>query len=75
MAKQLKKYINLLIEDYKEIPLSTHIVRALHEYSNIEYVPNNVLEESLINYVQQLEFDESIRGSQTEYYEDEDSEY
>ena len=74
MAKQLKKYITLLLEDYKEVPLSTHIVRALHEYQNIEHVPNNVLEESLINYVQQLEFDESIRTSETEYYE-EDSEY
>lgn len=71
MVKQLKRSLNTLIEDYKNIPLTTHIIRALHEYQNIEFVENKVLEEALMTYIQQLDFYDNLPLNTEEYYTEE----
>ncbi len=58
-----------LSEDYKETPICRHLVSALGDYPNIEFVDNKVLIASLQSYVDLLELNASFQYQNEEDFE------
>lgn len=60
---ELTRLIRVLVNDYPEKPIMHHVVHALSDYElkDLEFIPNDVLRESLEFYVEQLELDDSIK--------------
>lgn len=63
---KIKSSFQKLLEDYKSTPICQHLGLALGSYNSIEFVDNKTLAQSLQSYIEQLDFQESMKYQDVE---------